>query len=94
VTGATAAYLEAEDAFAAWIDEYCICDQQAWESTTTLYAAWKVWAERNGEFAGTVRRFAQTLEQRGQAYGVTYERGRRRGFRGLRLVGDASWREA
>ena len=94
VTGATAAYLEAEDAFAAWIDEYCICDQQAWENTTTLYAAWKVWAERNGEFAGTVRRFAQTLEQRGQAYGVTYERGRRRGFRGLRLVGDTSWRDA
>lgn len=96
VTGATAAYLEAEDAFAAWIDEYCICDRQSWEKTTTLYAAWKVWAERNGEFAGTVRRFAQTLEQRGQAYGITYERDRQRGrgFRGLSLVGDANWREA
>lgn len=79
VVGATAAYLEAEDVFAAWIDEYCICDRQDWEKTTTLYAAWKVWAERNGEFAGTVRRFAQTLEQRGQAYGVAYERNRQRG---------------
>ena len=96
VASATNAYLEDEDAFAAWIDEYCICDRQAWEKTTTLYAGWKAWCDRNGEFAGTVRRFSQTLQQRGTAYHTTYERDRQRGrgFRGLRLVGDAGRKEA
>jgi putative DNA primase/helicase len=36
VTNATDAYLEAEDALATWIDEYCIRDANAREKTTTL----------------------------------------------------------
>ena len=85
VTSATDAYLQAEDALAAWIDEQCIHDPNAWERTTTLFAAWKKWADSGGEYAGTIRRFAQNLE----SHGMTYERqSRARGFRGLRLVGD------
>ena len=90
VTKATDAYMEAEDALTAFIDEQCIRDPNAWERTTTLYAGWKAWAEKSGEFVGSMKRFLQTLETRGTSYGVTYERSKTgRGFRGLRLVGDA-----
>jgi putative DNA primase/helicase len=86
VTSATEAYLQAEDALSAWMDEQCIRELDAWENTTTLYAAWKAWADKAGEYAGTMRRFAQTLEMRG----LTYERRKKaRGFRGVRLLGDA-----
>jgi putative DNA primase/helicase len=90
VTSATDAYLEAEDALGAWIDEQCIRDPNAWEKTTTLYAAWKEWADRSGEYAGSLKRFSQILELRGSGYGVSYQRdkARGRGFRGLRLVGN------
>jgi putative DNA primase/helicase len=93
VTSATDAYMEAEDALTAWIEEQCIRDPQAWERTTALYAAWKAWADKSGEYAGSMKRFSQTLEKRD---GVTYERDRQmgRGFRGLRLVGDAGFHGA
>ena len=53
--------------------------------TTILYAAWKDWADKGGEYAGNMRHFAQNLETRG----ITYERSKKaRGFRGLRLIGD------
>ena len=45
VTSATEAYMQAEDALTAWIDEQCIRDPKAWERTTTLYAGWKAWAD-------------------------------------------------
>jgi hypothetical protein len=51
-----------------------------------VWGAWKTSADNGGEYAGTIRRFAQNLE----SHGMTYERqNRARGFRGLRLVGDA-----
>jgi putative DNA primase/helicase len=65
VADATAAYMEAEDSIAAWIDDRCECDPAAWESSTVLFASWSAWAERAGENTGTMRRFAQTLESRG-----------------------------
>ena len=82
VTEATAAYLEAEDAIAAWLEEAGERDRAAWESSADLYANWKTWADRNGEYAGTARRFAQQLETRGLIY---ERRMTARGFRGLRL---------
>jgi putative DNA primase/helicase len=62
---ATAAYLEAEDATAAWIDDCCIRDPNAWSQSNELFASWKVWAERSGEFVGSSKRFTQNLETRG-----------------------------
>src|SRR5262249_48930717 len=38
VTDATAAYLEAEDAIAAWMDDCCQRDPQAWAQTSRLFA--------------------------------------------------------
>jgi putative DNA primase/helicase len=85
VTRATAAYLEAEDALAAWIDEAGARDPNAWETTTTLYASWKSWADRAGEHAGTMKQFVSNIEARG----ITSERRKHgRGFRGLKLETD------
>jgi len=87
VIDATSSYLEAEDAIMAWISDWCERDNGAWESSTALFAAWKAWAERNGEYVGTIRRFAQALER----HGITFLRkNKARGYLGLRLVGGAA----
>jgi putative DNA primase/helicase len=84
VTAATAAYLEAEDAMAAWIDECCEPDPNAWERTATLFASWSAWADKTGEHVGSQRRFAERLEARG----IPPQRKRdARGFLGLRVRG-------
>jgi putative DNA primase/helicase len=85
VTRATAAYLDAEDAMAAWLDESGIHDPTAWETTKTLFASWKTWADGAGEYAGTLKRFTANIEARG----LTPERKTKaRGFRGFRLGSD------
>jgi putative DNA primase/helicase len=79
---ATTAYLEAEDAVAAWIDECCDRDPNGWESSTTLFGSWKAWADRAGEYAGSQKRFVQALE----THGLAQDRhARARGYRGLRI---------
>ena len=81
VISATAAYLEAEDALAQWIEDCCY-REPSWASVTELFNSWKVWADRAGELGGTLKRFSQKLEDRG------FEKQRRkdgRGFIGLRL---------
>ena len=82
VTRATAAYLDAEDAIAAWLDESGIRDVNAWETTKTLFASWKAWADSAGEYAGTLKRFIQNVETRGL---VPERRKYARGFRGFRI---------
>ncbi|WP_292530245.1 phage/plasmid primase, P4 family [Methylocystis sp.] len=82
VRDATAAYLEAEDAIAAWIDDKAERDGRAWESLADLFASWSGWAERAGEFVGPQKRFADNLETRGF---VRHKRMTGQGFFGLRL---------
>jgi putative DNA primase/helicase len=83
VRQATTAYLEAEDAVAAWIDDRCERDPNAWEAASALFASWNAWATAAGEFVGSSRRFAQALETRD----LTPCRKRdARGFAGLRVV--------
>jgi putative DNA primase/helicase len=62
VTAATTAYLEAEDSLAAWIDECCVRDANAWSS---LFASWTEWAVKAGEHVGSQKRFSERLEARG-----------------------------
>lgn len=83
VQTATAAYLEAEDAIAAWIEECCERDPQSWERSSDLFASWKPWAEQSGEFAGSTKRFVQTLEGRGFHPKKTRTG---RGFEGIKLI--------
>jgi putative DNA primase/helicase len=88
VRSATTAYLEAEDALAAWIEDAGEPDVSAWESTQALYRSWKTWAERAGEHPGTLRKFSQRLEDRGEGFGIRKERNGpgQRGFVGLRVT--------
>src|SRR5262249_15351984 len=67
VLDATAAYLEAEDAHAAWLEECCVRDAEAWESRAALFASWGAWADRTGEHKGTRKTFIQAMESRGVA---------------------------
>lgn len=92
VQAATAAYLEAEDAVTAWLEEACERDPNAWEGSSTLFASWKASAERAGEHPGTMKRLVQNLEARGF---VSRRRMNGRGFEGLRIkhsdLSEAYW---
>jgi putative DNA primase/helicase len=82
VTDATAEYFESEDALARWLDERTMMKAGAWESATSLFNAWKAWAEVNGEFAGSQKRFSENIAARG------YKPSRKntgRGFDGITL---------
>src|SRR5262249_45232416 len=84
VTEAAAAHLEAEDAIAAWLDECCELDANAWEASAILFLSWTNWATKSGEHVGTQKRFVQALETRGFVYQREGGRGRR-GFFGARV---------
>jgi putative DNA primase/helicase len=88
VRDATAAYLEAEDALAAWIEDAGEHDRDAWESASALFRSWKSWAERAGEHPGSLKKFSQRLEDRSAAIGMQKARDGqgRRGFYGLRVT--------
>jgi putative DNA primase/helicase len=85
VTDATASYLEGEDIIGEWIAECCICDANAWESATDLFLCWMAWAERRGEWVGSVKTFSQKLEDRGGLIKCKNTEQTQRGFRGLQL---------
>jgi putative DNA primase/helicase len=94
VTAATAAYLEAEDALSAWMEEAGQRDPNAWERSADLYASWIAWAKKTGEYEGSMKRFLGILETKGPQY-ERHKDGR--GFRGLRLIShypetDEAWR--
>jgi len=83
VSEATDEYLASEDVINRWLEECCVKDPQAWTATADLYGSWKTWAENNGEFVGSVKRFVHMLEGKG------YRQVRRRdgrGFAGLKRV--------
>jgi putative DNA primase/helicase len=63
VTKATAAYLEAEDAVSAWLEERCAHEGE--DTLARLYASWRAWAELNGEHPRTNKWLSQALEARG-----------------------------
>ena len=83
VRNATAAYLQAEDAIANWIDERCQLDPQAWEPTAKLFASWSAWATQAGEPVGSKKNLVQNLEARGYRPHRTHAG---RGFYGLRIL--------
>lgn len=84
VQDATAAYLDAEDVVAAWIDDCCVRDPSRWTSSTVLFEAWKAWADEAGEFIGSAKHLSQTLETKG------FQPNRKmtgRGFQGIAVNG-------
>ena len=82
VTAATQAYLESEDALSAWIDECCSREVNAWEPRSILFASWRSWAEKAGEYPGSAKRFVQNLEARGF---ISDRKMQGRGFQGIKL---------
>jgi putative DNA primase/helicase len=83
VTDATDAYLQSEDAIAAWIEDCGKRDPQHWEKSSELFASWSGWATKAGEYVGSQKRFAQNLETRGLIF---QRRMDGRGYLGLRLL--------
>ena len=82
---ATATYLESEDTFAVWMDECCDRDPRAWERTQDLFASWKAWAERSGDYVGNQKTFKAKLETRdGIAHRLEPGTGRA-GYQGIAL---------
>ena len=65
VRQATEEYLAAEDAVARWIEDRCITIPTCQALSRALYADWRDWAEKAGEFVGAHCRFSQALEDRG-----------------------------
>ena len=85
VEHATDEYFETEDAIGRWLDDRCNLDPNATATTRLLFRDWKSWAAETGEYVGSERRFAQSLQRRG------FERWqhsvlRTRGFRGVELL--------
>jgi putative DNA primase/helicase len=85
VTAATAAYLEAQDSFSAWLDECCDRDANAWERQQTLFVSWKTWAEQAGQFVGDAKTFRERLERCDDVAFKQQPGTKRAGFQGLRL---------
>jgi putative DNA primase/helicase len=92
-TAATTAYLDAQDTVAAWLDECCELDANAWERTQTLFANWKAYAERSGHFVGDTKTFRDRLEGRDGIVHQLDPNTRRAGYRGLRLKPSAQPQE-
>lgn len=83
VMAATEEYFEAEDAMGRWLEERCVTQANAKALTFELFADWKQWAESNGEFLGSMRRFTDALiTRRFEKWRAT---GGVRGFRGIGL---------
>ena len=85
VRAATDDYISGEDGFGLWLDECTeVASDWAFERTADLFANWKSWADRTGEFAGTMRRFAQNMQARGFSPKRQAGTGRK-GFEGIEL---------
>lgn len=62
VAAATDKYLADEDTFAGWVSSCCVLDPAHRARSSTLYAAWKAYAEQMGERPGTNKNFKARLE--------------------------------
>jgi putative DNA primase/helicase len=82
VVDATAAYLEAEDAIATWIEESCERNPEAFETRNALFGSWTAWVARTGEATISRNTFLAAIGLRG-----FIERKRKgvRGFMGWRV---------
>lgn len=90
VLAATDEYFESQDALGRWLDEECGRSNLATVTTEEVYGAWKTWAEKQGEYVSSMRKFSEDLAKRG------FERwrsGRKKGFRGLMLPGGKAQEE-
>ena len=64
VLAATEEYFEAEDAIGQWIEERCLLANTHREGVSELFSDWREWAERAGEYVGSVKRFSELMATR------------------------------
>ena len=83
---ATEEYRQAEDAFAAWLDECTELDPQAFTPTSRLRASYAEWAKRNGSEELTSNAITERLSRRVLPTISLTRRNRARGWKGLRLL--------
>ena len=88
VIAATQEYFDSQDMFGRWFDECCIRVPKEWTETAKLYAAWSVYAKRNGEESGDVRKFGSMLAKAGFKSDTRYNK---RGWLGLSLPDKSEW---
>jgi putative DNA primase/helicase len=75
VRGATAEYMEAEDAIATWLSDCCVVDPGERAGSTELFRSWATWANVAKEPVGSHRAFSQKLEARFKPRREKTERG-------------------
>jgi putative DNA primase/helicase len=85
VVDATNQYLETEDSIGTWIEDRCECKTSFEETSASLFASWKEWAELNGEPASSQKMFSEKLQSRGFEK-ITIGHAKARGYRGIRVV--------
>ena len=85
VIDATNKYLETEDLIGTWIEDRCECKTSYHDTSASLFASWKAWAELNGEFVGSQKQFAEKLQGRGMEQ-IKIGNKNARGFRGIRVI--------
>ena len=85
VTQATDHYFEGEDTLALWIAENCSTAGNDTATTRDLFADWKLYTERTGEFTGSQKRFVHRLEERGFVHGWRCPATDRMGFYGIKV---------
>jgi P4 family phage/plasmid primase-like protien len=83
VRATTEEYFRDEDAVGRWMEECTEVSDHA-ELTADLFQSWKEWANRNGEYVGSTRRFSQALITRKLAR-WKHPENRRAGFAGITL---------
>lgn len=64
VVSATEEYFEAEDALGQWIEERCLLAKTHREGVSELFTDWREWAERAGEYVGSIKRFSELMATR------------------------------
>jgi putative DNA primase/helicase len=77
IVKATDEYVAGEDALGCWIKDCFVEDKKSWISFSTLFAAWKAWAEENGEVVKSSNWFSKKMIKKGfiPAKGANDERG-------------------
>jgi putative DNA primase/helicase len=86
VTNATAEYLQSEDTFATWIEERCELKPSYTDTSESLFASWKEWAELMGEPAISRKKFNSKLESRLGIERTTIGHKKTRGYSGIRVI--------
>jgi putative DNA primase/helicase len=65
VQESTTDYLTGEDVLGLYLKDRCKVGQSCHATAAVLFASWRDWCARNGEYAGSQKAFSQALETRG-----------------------------